>query len=291
MKVALLPLYPDYDEFLNTLTRLQSSMEQKKAAYEPIALAVKNFDEYELFIGSQFRMFGYNLETPFYKDGQFMNNEWKEFYKFFATLVRDYGKGYDEYENGIYFADNIFTNGNYAMMICNSLNMEIYSNDSFNEKFNSQSPIKLNAALPLEVSFLPNKKGEKMQNIRQSTLAISAKSYNKKVSLKIINYILSEEYALKMLEHRGEYDHFSTYPFSYPTFYNENTVATLNKAYNKNFDASKIYDTQNGSAVETYPIPEKYNEFDMVVNKALGDVYYHNKTIDESYEFILNVVK
>jgi hypothetical protein len=287
--VDLLPMYPTYNEFLNTLNLLESSSKKKKLSYSPIALAVKNTGDDELFIGTQLRMFGYNLKTPFYNDGQLMNEEWRELYSFFATMVKDYGKGYEEYEDGAYPIDNIFSNGNYGVMISNSFNMELYTNDEFNKNWNSQSPVKIEANFPINISFLPNNDGAEIQNIRQSTLAIVKESDHKETLLRILNYILSEEYTLKMLESRGNYNHFSNYPLSYPTFYNEKTVSILNQSYNGNFDASMIYDVHDGSAVETYPIPDEYNNFDMSVNEALTDVYNNEKTIDESYQYIFEL--
>ncbi|MGO4731842.1 hypothetical protein [Paenibacillus sp. 2KB_22] len=284
--VDLIPMYPTYNEFLNTLNLLESSSKKKGLSYSPIALAVKNTDDDELFIGTQLRMFGYNLETPFYSNGQLMNEEWRELYNFFATMVKNYGKGYEEYEDGTYPIDNIFSNGNYGMMIANAFNMEIYSNSEFNRDWNSKSPVKIEANFPISISFLPNKDGDKIQNIRQSTLAIVKESDYRDTLIGIINYILSEEYTLKMLDSRGEYNHFSNYPLSYPTFYNENTVSILNQSYNENFDASMIYDVDNGSAVETYPISDEYINFDTTVNEALTDVYNNEKTIDESYQYI-----
>lgn len=287
--VDLLPLYPDYSEFLNTLNQLRSSSEEQDGTYSPIAFAVKNVDEDVLFIGSQLRMFGYNLETPFYKDGQLMNDEWKALYRFFATMVRDYGKGYEEYENGIYPNDNIFSNGDYGMMFSNSFNMELYLNENFSREWNAQSPMKIKADFPIKVSFLPNKVGDEQQNIRQSSLALVKESDNTDILLEIMNYIFSEEYTLKMIESRGKYNHFSSYPFSYPTFYSDKTISILNRSYNENFDVSMIYDVDNGSAVEAYPIPDWYNDFDSAVNKALTDVYYEDKTIDETYEYIFEL--
>ncbi|MFP4978165.1 hypothetical protein ACE6ED_22360, partial [Paenibacillus sp. CN-4] len=76
--VDLLPTYPTYKEFLNTLKQLNASSKAHKVPYSPIAFAVKNTNEEELFIGDQFRMFGYNLETPYYSKGQLMNDEWRE---------------------------------------------------------------------------------------------------------------------------------------------------------------------------------------------------------------------
>ncbi|WP_422660062.1 hypothetical protein ACK8P5_05980 [Paenibacillus sp. EC2-1] len=289
--VDLLPNYPDYREFLNTLNLLEASAKEQEFPYRPIALAVKNVGEDELFIGNQLRMFGYNLETPFYKDGKLLNDEWKELYRFFATMVRDYGKGYEEYENGSYPSDNIFTNGDYGIMISNLYNMELYLNQQYNRELNAQSPTKIEADFPIKVSFLPSKDGDEVQNIRQSTLALVKDSDEKEMILRIMNYILSEEYTLKMIESRGKYNHFSDYPFSYPTFYSEKTIAALNESYTGKFDVSMIYDVQNGSAVETYPIPEKYNDFDNAVNKALTDVYNNDKTINESYEDIFKLFK
>lgn len=284
--VDLLPTYPSYSEFLNTLDLLKSSSEEKNITYSPIALAVKHAGEDDLFIGDQLRMFGYNLNTPFYKDGKLMNDEWRNLYRFFATMVKDYGKGYEEYEDGIYPGDNIFSDGTYAMMISNSFNMELYLNTNFNREWNANAPMKLDADFPMRVSFLPNKNGDETQNIRQSSLAIVKESDNANILLDIMNYIFSEEYTLKMLESRGKFNHFSSYPFSYPTFYNEKTISILNKTYNENFDASMFYDVQNGSAVEMYSIPDDYNDFDNAVNKALTDVYNNEKTIDESFEYI-----
>ncbi|HBU85671.1 MAG TPA: hypothetical protein DEF35_29100 [Paenibacillus sp.] len=287
--VELLPIYPTYDEFLNTLNLLETSSKKKGAKYSPIALAVKNTGDDELFIGTQLRMFGYNLETPFYNNGQIMNEEWRELYDFFATMVKKYGKGYEEYEDGIYPIDNIFSNGNYGTMISNAFNMELYTNDEFNKEWNSQSPVKIEANFPINISFLPTRDGSEIQNIRQSTLAVVKERNNKDILLEIVNYILSEEYTLKMLESRGDYNNFSNYPLSYPTFYNEKTVSILNRAYNGNFDASMIYKVQDGSAVETYPIPDGYNNFDMSVNEALTDVYNNEKTIEESYQYIFEL--
>ncbi|WP_458123223.1 hypothetical protein [Paenibacillus sp. Z3-2] len=50
-----------------------------------------------------------------------------------------------------------------------------------------------------------------------------------------------------------------------------------------------IYKVQDGSAVETYPIPDGYNNFDMSVNEALTDVYNNEKTIEESYQYIFEL--
>ncbi|OXS73037.1 hypothetical protein B1B04_13825 [Lysinibacillus sp. KCTC 33748] len=289
--VDLLPKYPSYSDFLNTLNLLKSSSKEQNDTYSPIALAVKNIGEDDLFIGDQLRMFGYNLDTPFYKDGKLMNNEWRELYKFFATMVKDYGKGYEEYEDGTYPGDNIFSDGDYAMMISNSFNMEIYLNKEFHRDWNAKSPTKLDADFPIKVSFLPNKDGDEIQNIRQSSLALVKESKNADTLLQIMNYIFSEEYTLKMLESRGNYNHFSNYPLSYPTFYNDKTLSVLNQTYNENFDVSMFYDVQDGTAVETYPIPDNYNVFDEAVNEALTDVYYNDKTIDESYKYIFRLYK
>lgn len=291
LNIDLLAIYPSYDEVLNTLSLLETSIEKQNSQYSPIAFAVKNFDEYELFIGPQFRMLGYNLKTPFYKDGQVMNNEWKSFYNFFATLTKAYGKGYEDYENGIYPGDNIFSNGNYAIMFADLLDIEIYFNNTFNKEYNKQAPTKLNNDFPIQASFYPNKNGEKIQNTRQSVLAIIKKSDNINTVLKIINYIFSEEYALKMIETRGKYNYFSSYTFTYPAYYNEKTISVLNQLYNENFDTSIIYDVNEGSGIETYPVPDNYLDFDIAVNKALTSFYYNNKTLDESYKYILELFK
>lgn len=289
--IDLLPLYPSYNDFLTTLSLLESSISENDMEYSPIAFAVRNVDDVELFIGTQLRMLGYNLKTPFYKDGIFMNEEWKEFYRFFATLIMDYGKGYEEYENGIYPMDNIFSNGKYGIMLANAFTMELYLNDIFNKEWNEQSPMNIQPIFPIEVSFLPNQDGNKIQNIRQSSLALVDSSRNMDTLLQIANYFFSEEYTLKMIEDRGKYNHFSEYPLSYPTYYSEKTISSLNQFYGENFDASLIYDVEMGSSIENHFIPDNHIDFDFFVNEALTNVYNGIRTIDESYEDILKNVK
>ena len=286
--VEPLSLYPSYDEFLNCLQKLKTSNTKKGLSYSPIALAVKNFDSNELFIGSQYRMYGYNLNSPYNKLNQKNNNEWFEFYKYFATLVQDYGKGYEEYENGIYPEDNIFSTGNYGCVFANTYTMELYMNKYLNEEHNKQSPIAIKPNFPIKVSFLPCIKNNAIQNIRQSSFAIVRNSKNTDIALKILNYVFSEEYTLKMIKGRGIYNHFCEYPFAYPAFYSEKTISYLNKFYDGKFDTSVIYDVKGGSEIETCMIPENSTDFDKTVNQALTSVYNHEKTINESFNDIVN---
>ena len=122
-----------------------------------------------------------------------------------------------------------------------------------------------------------------MQNMRTTVIAIDENTEHKSMCIDIMNYILSEEYAMKMIEVRNEYSHFSNAPFAYPAYYSQSTIDELNKSYNGKFDSSLIYNVEQGSRVY---MSGDIAKFEAVVNQALTYVYYDDMTIEESFDYI-----
>ena len=284
LNVEKLPLYVSWEEFLYTLGELDSAIETTNSNYYPIAYSVKNVNDEKLFIAPEFRMFGYGLDIPVYENGYYMKSEeWEQYYYYFATFVKQYGKGYEELENGIYPKNNIFANGEYAIMFATLSEVEMYLNEEYNTMYNKNSPTDIEADFDITVTFMPNLYGEPMQNMRTTVIAIDENTEHKSMCIDIMNYILSEEYAMKMIEVRNEYSHFSNAPFAYPAYYSQSTIDELNKSYNGKFDSSLIYNVEQGSRVY---MSGDIAKFEAVVNQALTYVYYDDMTIEESFDYI-----
>lgn len=65
-----------------------------------------------------------------------------------------------------------------------------------------------------------------------------------------MSILLSNDYALKMIESQDTYSHFTFSLYYYhPTYYDSDTIAALNKSYDGKFDSSLLYDVDYGNPI------------------------------------------
>lgn len=110
----------------------------------------------------------------------------------------------------------------------------------------------------------------------------------------MLNYFLSKEYAYKIIDTRDEYSHFSNSLFSYPTYYDEDTISELNKAYGEKFDAHLFYDIEYGSRINNTDQTNDAYLFDTSLNEGFTMIYNNRgkknitNTIEEALEYTQN---
>lgn len=270
-----LPTYVSWNEFLRHLNDNQNIIENKNLDYYPIALAVKNFGEDNLFIGYQFFLQALGLGEKIIEDNKFTQST-IEYYKVFSKIVSDYGKGYESFENGKYPKDYIFINGNYVYMLGEAYDLESFFNSDLNNIINKNSPLEIKVDFPVEISFI-NFDGSKTQNLRDTTIFINKNTDNKELCINILNTLLSKEYANKIIENRSEYSHFTSSRFAYPTYYDNDTITALNKKYDGKFDISLLYDVEYGNVIYN-------NDIDMkIIINLLNDEFTKVYNTKENY--------
>ena len=277
-----LPAYISWDEFKGYLDTNLQLIQDNDLTYDPLALAVKDMGSEELFIGYEFFMQALGLGTRIIEDNK-LTPAARDYYTTFGKIISDYGKGYEAFDNAKYPKDYIFTTGNYMCMLGQSYDLEIFLNTDLNDNFNRTSPFTLNVDFPLKISFI-NFDGSKTQNLRDTSICINKQTKYKDQCISILNTLLSKDYALKMIESRDIYSHFASSVYSYPTYYDSDTVAALNKSYDGKFDISLLYDVDYGNPtyhndVEMGTIIESFNEGFTEIYNNNGDASVINNTI------------
>lgn len=290
-----LPKYMSWGTFVNILDKVQECINDKNLEYYPLALSVKNANEDILFSAYDFQTLAYGLDSKIFENNEF-SERWKNFYRLFAKIIYKYGKDLEEMNNGIYPKNYIYVKGNYAFMLGESYDVEVFLNKSFNEEYNRKVPVKVNPDFPIEISYI-NYDGSKTQNFRDASISINQSTLEKELTLKILNYFLSKEYAYKIIDTREEYSHFSNSLFSYPTYYDEDIIAVLNKSYGKNFDAHLFYDIEYGSRINNTDQTNDTYLFDTSLNEGFTMIYNNrenkeiNNVIEEALEYTQNKLK
>jgi len=79
--------------------------------------------------------------------------------------------------------------------------------------------------------------------------------------------------AIKMVNNVKEYNHFSNSIFNYPTYYDEDIIAELNKRYAGKFDAHLIYDVDYGSVIYNTNQTNNTELFDNILNNGFTMVF------------------
>lgn len=193
----------------------------------------------------------------------------------------------------MYPKNYIYTNGEYAFMLGESYDVEVFLNKSFNEEYNRSAPVKISPDFPIEISYI-SYDASRIQNFRDTSIAINKSTLEKKLTLEMLNYFLSKEYAYKIIDTRDEYSHFSNSLFSYPTYYDEDTISELNKAYGEKFDAHLFYDIEYGSRINNTDQTNDAYLFDTSLNEGFTMIYNNRgkknitNTIEEALEYTQN---
>ena len=270
-----LPNYMSWEELEAYLNTTLQFIQEANLSYVPLALAVKDMESKELFIGYEFFMQALGLDTRIVEDNK-LTPAAKNYYTTFANIISKYGKGYEAFENAKYPNDYIFVEGNYAYMLGQSYDLEVFLNSFLNHNFNKESPFTLNIDFPLKVSFI-NFDGTNTQNLRETSIFINKHTSYIDQCISILNTLLSKEYALKMIESRDTYAHFTSSTYQYPTYYDKDTLAALNKSYNGKFDISVLYDVDYGN-------PTYHNDLEMGImieafNEGFTEVYNNKSDI------------
>lgn len=271
LDIEPLPRYMSWEGFVNKLDLVQERINSKNLEYYPLALSVKNANEDILFSAYDFQTLAYGLDSKIFENNEF-SERWKTFYKLFAEIIYKYGKDLEEMDNGMYPKNYIYTNGEYAFMLGESYDVEVFLNKSFNEEYNRSAPVKISPDFPIEISYI-SYDASRIQNFRDTSIAINKSTLEKKLTLEMLNYFLSKEYAYKIIDTRDEYSHFSNSLFSYPTYYDEDTISELNKAYGEKFDAHLFYDIEYGSRINNTDQTNDAYLFDTSLNEGFTMIY------------------
>lgn len=292
LDIEPLPRYMSWEGFVNKLDLVQERINSKNLEYYPLALSVKNANEDILFSAYDFQTLAYGLDSKIFENNEF-SERWKTFYKLFAEIIYKYGKDLEEMDNGMYPKNYIYTNGEYAFMLGESYDVEVFLNKSFNEEYNRSAPVKISPDFPIEISYI-SYDASRIQNFRDTSIAINKSTLEKKLTLEMLNYFLSKEYAYKIIDTRDEYSHFSNSLFSYPTYYDEDTISELNKAYGEKFDAHLFYDIEYGSRINNTDQTNDAYLFDTSLNEGFTMIYNNRgkknitNTIEEALEYTQN---
>ena len=292
LDIEPLPRYMSWEGFVNKFDLVQERINSKNLEYYPLALSVKNANEDILFSAYDFQTLAYGLDSKIFENNEF-SERWKTFYKLFAEIIYKYGKDLEEMDNGMYPKNYIYTNGEYAFMLGESYDVEVFLNKSFNEEYNRSAPVKISPDFPIEISYI-SYDASRIQNFRDTSIAINKSTLEKKLTLEMLNYFLSKEYAYKIIDTRDEYSHFSNSLFSYPTYYDEDTISELNKAYGEKFDAHLFYDIEYGSRINNTDQTNDAYLFDTSLNEGFTMIYNNRgkknitNTIEEALEYTQN---
>lgn len=284
--------YSSWDDFLIKLNEIQKVITDAKSDKYALALPVKNANEKILFSAYDFETQAFGLDSKVFENEQF-DNRWKELYKVFSEIIVKYGMSLEDMENGKYPKNYIFTNNKYAFMLADSYDLEVFFNKQFNEEYNKSVPVHIKINSPIIVSYI-SYNGSRIQNFRDSSIAINKNTNREKNCIKILNYLLSKEYAIKMVNNVKEYNHFSNSIFNYPTYYDEDIIAELNKRYAGKFDAHLIYDVDYGSVIYNTDQTNNTELFDDILNNGFTMVFnkrYKKSSIDETINKSLEYVE
>lgn len=290
----IIPLekYSSWDDFLIKLNEIQKKITDAKSDKHPLALPVKNANENILFSAYDFETQAFGLDSKAFENDEFVAR-WKELYKVFSEIIAKYGMGLEDMENGKYPKNYIFTNNNYAFMLADSYDLEVFFNKQYNEEYNISVPVRIKMDSPIIASYI-SYDGSKLQNFRDSSIAINKITNQEKYCIEILNYLLSKEYALKMVENVRDYNHFSNSIFNYPTYFDKDIIAELNKRYVGKFDAHLIYDADYGSVIYNTDQTNNTELFDNVLNNGFTMVFnrrYKISNIDDSINKSLKYVE
>ncbi|MDR1639292.1 MAG: extracellular solute-binding protein [Clostridiales bacterium] len=276
-----------WDDFFARLGKIESKLQiLGNSEVKPLAMVVQNEGEEAVFAEDDFFMFGYGLDSPLVYNNKLLgHSKWSDYFLRFSEMISKYGSNYSEIDQRFIFNTH-FSNGNYVASLGGNYQLELYTKD--NMKLNDVLPAKVNLDFELSVSPLPVSAGDEgMLNIRLSSMAISKASKRKAESLRILNFILSKDYAMKMIEHRYEYSNLGAgIPF-FPAYFDDETIKRLNEMYDGKFDASLIYNADRGAV--TYPVQdsEKRGLAYRLVSEALADVFNKKKSGEDALKTLL----
>lgn len=108
---------------------------------------------------------------------------------------------------------------------------------------------------------------------------------------------MSKKFALRIIDSLGEYSHFSSAVFSYPSYFDEDTIKRINSAYDGKFDAHILYDVEEGSVIYNMDQTNTPDTYYQIMNEAFTKVYKNkdtddlNKVIIESLGFAETKIK
>ncbi|MBO8464031.1 MAG: extracellular solute-binding protein [Firmicutes bacterium] len=288
--------YASWYDFLDKLDEVQGKIKEMKLEQKPLAFGVKNIQEDILFSEYDYLTHAFGLDTSSMENNQ-LSSKWEEFYKIFAKIIMDYGLSLEEMENGIYPKNYVFTNNEYGFMLADSYDVELLYNQSMNETYNKNATIPLEIDFPVKISYL-SYDGSKTQNLRDSSIAIDKDTKKSKDCIEILNYVLSKEYTMKMIDTIGKYSHFSSSSVTYPTYFDEDTIKKINKSYHGRFDANIIYDVEYGSIIYSTDLLNNTSVFEDIFNRAFTLAYNKRKSknsqeqvIEESLQYIQNRIQ
>lgn len=245
-----IPDFISWYAFAEHLDNVQELVSERMLSYRPLSLEVGCPDAQYTIIARSFLMTLLGSESPFDEYGQ-LTVESENFLKTFAMVADRHGITSDEVLNlGGYPWDFTFANGEFAHMLGELSQMERLLNAEFNNYHNNRSPWQLNVDFPISVSAI-NINGGYVQNLRETALFINLQTEHKDLCIRILNYLLSEEHAKRIIASRFDYSHFSPTYIPLPAFFNEYTIALINEAYNGNFCVSLIYSGKYASAIDS----------------------------------------
>ena len=277
--------YISWDEFLTRLETIQNQIEIQKKNLNPFAMVVQNKDEKTVFIEDDFLMYGYGLDAPLVENNKLLgNHKWSHFFLNFCDIIENYGSNYADVDQK-YIFDTQFSEGDYVTTLGGYYQLELYTTD--NLRLNEKSPTKVKVDFNVNIVPLPVYPGDEgMLNVRLSSIAINKTSNQKKKAIQVLNFILSKEYTMKMIEHRYEYNNLGFGVPFFPSYYDDEIIKKLNEMYNHLFDATWIYQATKGSV--TYPVYdlEKREIVYQKLSNAFADVFNNEKNNSEALKSV-----
>lgn len=282
--------YISWDEFLSRLKNIEDRIKVENKDYKPLAMIVQNEGEESTFIEDDFLMYGYGLDAPLVEQNILLGNEkWSDFFMKFCNIIKKYGSNYENI-NQKYIFNTHFSEGGYVTTLGSFYQLELYTNDNLG--LNEKMPTKIKTNFRVNIVPIPVYPGDEgMVNIRLSSIAISKKSNQKERAIKVLNYILSKEYTMKMINHRYEYNNLGFGVPFFPAYYDDEIIGQLNKMYDYLFDVNWIYQATKGSV--TYPMYdlEKREKIYEILSNAFADVFNDTKNDDEALKSVKTFIQ
>lgn len=282
--------YISWDEFLFRLKNIEDRIKVANKDYKPLAMVVQNEGEESTFIEDDFLMYGYGLDAPLVEQNILLGNQkWSDFFVKFCNIIKKYGSNYENI-NQKYIFNTHFSEGRYVATLGSFYQLELYTNDSL--RLNEKMPTKVKTNFRVNIVPIPVYPGDEgMVNIRLSSIVISKTSNQKEEAIQVLNYILSKEYTMKMINHRYEYNNLGFGVPFFPVYYDDEIIGQLNEMYDHLFDVNWIYQATGGSV--TYPTYdlEKREKIYEILSNAFSDVFNGIKNVDEALKSVQTFIE
>ena len=232
--------YVSWYEFLVHLDSIQEKIEANGLDYRPLSFEFGWEGRRDTSVARSFVMNLLGSDTPLDASGLF-NESAENFFAHFSEIIDRHGITSEEViDLGGYPWDFVFSTGNFVHMLGGLSELERLLNEEFNDYHNSISMWELNIGFPVAVSFI-SVEGGSTQNLRETAIFINNKTQHPDVCIDILNLLMSEEYANKIIDNRFDFSHFSATYISLPTFFSAETISRINEVYDDGFCISSLY--------------------------------------------------